>query len=388
MRELSRITETFTESVIREMTRISDSLGGLNLSQGFPDFDSPAAIKDAAVAAIYANLNQYPVTFGEPELRKAISVKAKNYNGILCDPNTDITVTCGATEAMIATMKAIINPGDEIVIFEPFYENYGPDGILSGATPRYVRLQPPAWSFDEEELEKAFNNKTKAIVINTPNNPTGKVFSLSELHVIARLCQKWDCYVITDEIYEHILYDGQTHTSIASIDGMLEHTITINSLSKSYSVTGWRVGWAIAPPSVTARIRKVHDFLTVGAPTPLQHAGVVALGFPEDYYIELRKKYTRSRDFLLRVLEDAGFVPFRPSGAYYIIADASAHAKRLNAANDMELSIALLKTTGVATVPGFSFYSAKNNFSKTVRFAYCKKQETLLKVGELLRKMS
>jgi aminotransferase len=387
MKELSRITETFTESVIREMTRISDSLGGLNLSQGFPDFDSPVEIKLAAIQAIANNWNQYPVTFGEPELREAIGVKAKKYNRIVCNSQTDITVTCGATEAMIATMKAIINPGDEIIIFEPFYENYGPDGILSGATPRYVRLNPPSWEIDEMELESAFNNKTKAIIINTPNNPTGKVFSKKELTCIATLCQKWDVYAITDEIYEHILYDQSKHISIASLEGMNKRTITINSLSKTYSVTGWRVGWAIASPEITSRIRKVHDFLTVGAPTPLQHAGVIALNFNQDYYDSLREKYLVSRNFLYQVLENTGFKPIMPNGAYYMIADASSIVKSLKAETDTDLSINLLKKTGVATVPGLSFYSSKNQFTKSVRFAFCKKQQTLHKVEELLRKI-
>jgi len=387
MKDLSRITETFTESVIREMTRISDSLNGLNLSQGFPDFESPEAIKLAAIQAIKDNWNQYPVTFGEPELREAIGVKAEKYNRIVCNPATDITVTCGATEAMIASMKAIINPGDEIIIFEPFYENYGPDGILSGATPRYVKLNPPDWEIDATELEKAFNNKTKAIIINTPNNPTGKVFSEKELSMIASLCQKWDAYAITDEIYEHILYDGSKHVSIASLPGMKERTITINSLSKTYSVTGWRVGWAIASPVLTSRIRKVHDFLTVGAPTPLQHAGVTALNFKQDYYTALQEKYLSSRNFLYQVLENAGFKPIKPKGAYYMIADASDIVKSLHAESDMELSIKLLKKTGVATVPGLSFYSSKNQFTKTVRFAFCKKPETLQRVEELLKKI-
>ena len=387
MKELSRITETFTESVIREMTRISDSLGGLNLSQGFPDFDSPVEIKLAAIQAIANNWNQYPVTFGEPELREAIGVKAKKYNRIVCNSQTDITVTCGATEAMIATMKAIINPGDEIIIFEPFYENYGPDGILSGATPRYVRLNPPSWEIDEMELESAFNNKTKAIIINTPNNPTGKVFSKKELTCIATLCQKWDVYAITDEIYEHILYDQSKHISIAYLEGMNKRTITINSLSKTYSVTGWRVGWAIASPEITSRIRKVHDFLTVGAPTPLQHAGVIALNFNQDYYDSLREKYLVSRNFLYQVLENTGFKPIMPNGAYYMIADASSIVKSLKAETDTDLSINLLKKTGVATVPGLSFYSSKNQFTKSVRFAFCKKQQTLHKVEELLRKI-
>ena len=302
MKELARITETFTESVIREMTRICDAVGGYNLSQGFPDFESPKAIKEAAIKAINEEWNQYPVTFGEPELREAISKKVNDYNKIKCNPETDITVTCGATEAMIATLKAIINPGDEIIVFEPFYENYGPDGILSGAIPRYVTLNPPDWEFSFEELAKTFNKKTKAIIINTPNNPTGKVFSKQELEEIARLCIKWDSYAITDEIYEHILYDGTEHISLATIPGMENRTITINSISKTYSVTGWRVGWAIAEENITARIRKVHDFLTVGAPTPFQHAAVVGLSFDKEYYVNLQKHYSEARKFLYDIL--------------------------------------------------------------------------------------
>ena len=255
MRPLSAITETFTESVIREMTRISDAAGGYNLSQGFPDFEAPRALKDAAIAAINADMNQYPVTFGEPELRASIAAKAGSYNGIKCDPDTEVTVTCGATEAMIATLKALINPGDEIIVFEPYYENYGPDSILSGATPRYVTLRPPDWSFDPDELAAAFNDRTKAIVINTPNNPTGKVFSRAELEESGALCRRWDSYAVTDEIYEQILYDGAQHVSLGSLPGMEDRTVTINSISKTYSVTGWRVGWAIASPPITKRIR-------------------------------------------------------------------------------------------------------------------------------------
>jgi aminotransferase len=386
MKELSRITETFTESVIREMTRVSDAMNGLNLSQGFPDFESPAEIKAAAIKAINANWNQYPVTFGEPELRHAISRKALRYNKIKCNPDTDITVTCGATEAMIATLKAIINPGDEIIIFEPFYENYGPDGILSGATPKYVTLHTPDWQFDNDELAAAFNNKTKAIIINTPNNPTGKVFSRKEFEFIAGLCEKWDCYAITDEIYEHILYDGFEHISLASLPGMSERTITINSISKTYSVTGWRVGWAIAPPNITARIRKVHDFLTVGAPTPFQHAAAEALDFPDSYYVGLHDKYEKSRNFLSETLIEFGFKPFIPKGAYYIITDVSELYPILGAKDDLDFSIKLIEKTRVATVPGFSFYCGKNVISKQVRFAFCKKQETLQQVHDLFSK--
>ena len=384
MKELSRITETFTESVIREMTRISDAHNAYNLSQGFPDFESPRLIKEAAVRAIEQDWNQYPVTFGEPEFRQAIAKKAKWYNKIDCNPETDITVTCGATEAMIATLKAIINPGDEIIVFEPFYENYGPDGILSGATPRYVTLHQPDWSIKDEELEAAFNDKTKAIVINTPNNPTGKVFSREELQKIAKLCQKWDVFAVTDEIYEHILYDQEVHISIASLPGMEDRTITINSLSKTYSVTGWRVGWAIANKEITARIRKVHDFLTVGAPTPFQHAGVEALAFEQNYYQSLQQHYAKSRELLYTSLKEAGFNPSLPKGAYYIIADVGQLHPRFGTNKAFDFSAKLIEKCKVATVPGPSFYSGKGRGENWVRFTFCKKWETLTKVKELL----
>jgi aminotransferase len=384
MKELSRITETFTESVIREMTRICDAAGGYNLSQGFPDFESPHELKEAAIAAIRNNLNQYPVTFGEPELREAISKKALRYNKIKVNPETDITVTCGATEAIIASLKAIINPGDEIVVFEPFYENYGPDSILSGALPRYVTLYPPRWSYSYEELEGAFNEKTKAIILNTPNNPTGKVFSRKELEGIASLCIKWDAYAITDEIYEHILYDGAEHISIASLPGMEERTITINSISKTYSVTGWRVGWAIAEKSITRRIRKVHDFLTVGAPTPFQHAAVSALSLPDEYYAGLQSHYSDARRFFHGVLLKAGFICPLPMGSYYIMADAGALMSKLGVKDDFSFCRRLIEMTGVATVPGSSFYSESVKGNRQVRFCFCKKWETLHKVEKAL----
>jgi aminotransferase len=361
------------------MTRICDAVGGLNLSQGFPDFEAPAAIKAAAIAAINAEYNQYPVTFGEPELRDAIARKAFSYNRIHVDPATDVTVTCGATEAMLSTMTAIINPGDEIIVFEPFYENYGPDGILSGATPRFVTLRAPDWTFDDEELKAAFNTRTKAIVINTPNNPTGKVFDRRELQTIADLCVEHDVYAITDEIYEHILYDGATHVSLASLPGMADRTITINSISKSYSVTGWRVGWAIAEKAITKRVRKVHDFMTVGAPTPFQHAAVVALAFPESYYAGLRAHYTEARAFLYDQLNSNGFHPYKPKGADYIITDTTDLMRRLGANDDFQFAKKLIETTGVATVPGSSFYASKKGSpgQHQVRFTYCKRWETL-----------
>ncbi len=387
MKSLSKITETFTESVIREMTRICDAAGGDNLSQGFPDFDAPEELKQAAIEAIAQGRNQYPVTFGEPELRRAIARKARQYNAIECNPETDITVTCGATEAMIASLKAMINPGDEVIVFEPFYENYGPDAILSGATPRYVTLNPPDWRFDPDELAAAFNDHTKAIIINTPSNPTGKVFTRGELQQITELCCRWDCYAITDEIYEHILYDGAEHLSLATLPGMAERTVTINGLTKTYSVTGWRVGWAIAAGEITQRIRKVHDFLTVGAPTPFQWAGVYALAMPSGYYSALAEQYLAARDFLLNSLERAGFVPYTPKGSYYIIVDAAEPMKRLGADDDFSFSRALIERAGIATVPGTSFYDTRDRGKNQVRFTFCKKMETLERVHQRLKSL-
>jgi len=387
MKKLSKKTEAFTESVIREMTRVSTSYGGYNLSQGFPDFGSPEILKSAAKRAIDEEQNQYPITYGEKELREAIAKKEEEYNGIVCDPEKDITVTCGASEAMISTMMAIVNPGDEIIIFEPFYENYGPDGILSGATPRFVRLKPPVWEFDYEELQAAFNDKTKAIIINTPNNPTGKVFSKEELQKIADLCIKWDVYAITDEIYEHILYDGQKHISIASLPGMEKRTVTINSISKTYSVTGWRVGWAIADENLTNRIRKVHDFFTVGAPTPFQHASVTALNLDESYYMGLQEHYTKARNHVYETLEKSRFNPYRPKGAYYIIADCQDLMKEYGTNDNYEFCIELIKRTGVAVVPGTSFYSQKEHGIHQVRFCFSKKWETLEAVRNAFDKL-
>lgn len=384
MKSLSRITETFTESVIREMTRICDAAGGYNLSQGFPDFEIDPRLKELAVRAISDGWNQYPVTFGEPELREAISRKACRYNRIKCDPDRDITVACGATEAMMASLMAIINPGDEIVVFEPYYENYGPDSILSGATPRFVTLHAPDWSFEPEELEAAFSDNTKAIVINTPNNPTGKVFSRQELEFIAELCRRYDCYAVTDEIYEHIIYDGAQHISIGSLPGMENRTITINSVSKTYSVTGWRVGWAIASAEITGRIRKVHDFLTVGAPTPLQHAAAAALDFDDAYYDGLRKHYEEARIFLYDTLKENGLEPSMPNGAYYIICNCGELMEKLDCGNDFEFSRKLIDLTGVASVPGSSFYSKPGDGREQVRFCFCKKWETMHAVRDRL----
>ena len=308
----SNKAERFTESVIREMTRLAHQHDAVNLSQGFPDFPAPAAIKEAACAAIRADVNQYAVTWGTRSLREAIAAQFTRRYGLPVDADAQVTVCCGATETMMATLLATIDPGDEVIVFEPFYENYGPDAIVSGATPRFVRLREPDWSFDPDELAAAFSNRTRAIIINTPNNPTGKVFSRDELGVIARLCQQWDVLAVTDEIYEHIVYDGHQHVPLATLDGMAERTVTINGLSKTFSVTGWRIGWAIAPPALSGAIRKMHDFITVGAPAPLQEAGAAALALDDTYYQHLAADYLRRRDMLLGILDRHGFETFRP----------------------------------------------------------------------------
>ncbi len=320
-RMLSAKAEQFTESVIREMTRLAMKHGAVNLSQGFPDFAAPEEIKEAARQAIADDINQYAITWGAKPLRDAIADKFARTQGISVDPEREITVCCGSTEAMMSSMMAIINPGDEIVVFEPFYENYGPDAILSGATPRFVKLRPPDWTFDDGELAAAFGPHTKAIILNTPNNPTGKVFTRAELEFIRDLCVRWNAYCITDEIYEHIIYDGAEHITMARLDGMRERTIVINGMSKTYSVTGWRVGWAIASPETTQAIRKVHDFLTVGAAAPLQEAGAIALKSPHAYYDKLAASYSVKRERLLKILTASGFTVYKPRGAYYIMTD-------------------------------------------------------------------
>jgi aspartate/methionine/tyrosine aminotransferase len=373
---------SFTESVIRDMTRVCIKHRGVNLAQGFPDFPAPAEIKEAAISAIREEFNQYAITWGTPALRQAIVQKFARYNGVEMDPETEITVACGATECMIASLMAIVNPGEEVIVFEPFYENYGPDAILCGATPRFVTLHEPDWHFDEKELARTFNNKTKAIVINTPNNPTGKVFTQEELQIIANLCQKWGVVAVSDEIYEHILYDGSRHISIASLPGMREQTITINSISKTYSLTGWRVGWAIAPAHLTASIRKVHDFLTVGAAHPLQEGAVVALRSPSSYYRTLAEEYRERRDFLLQALEEVGFRIYNPRGAYYIMTDVAHFGFK----DDVACAFHLVEKFGVATVPGSCFYSRPELGRTKVRFAFPKKMETLQMAADKLRK--
>jgi aspartate/methionine/tyrosine aminotransferase len=379
---LSAKAEQFTESVIREMTRLALQYGAVNLSQGFPDFPAPAEIKRAAQEAIASDINQYAITWGAKSLRNAIADNFARMQGVTTDPEREITVCCGATEAMMSSMMAIINPGDEVVVFEPFYENYGPDAILSGATPRYVKLQPPDWTFDPVELAAAFGPSTKAIILNTPNNPTGKVFERAELERIRDLCVQWNAFAITDEIYEH-LYDGAKHISLATLDGMRERAITINALSKTYSVTGWRVGWAIAAPEVTSAIRKVHDFLTVGAAAPLQEAGAVALRSPDSYYETLAREYAARRDRMLGLLTGAGFRCFKPRGAYYIMTDTSA----FGFPDDMAFAKYLVKEIGVAAVPGSSFYRNPADGRTHLRFTFCKKESTFQAAAERLAKL-
>ncbi|HTR61579.1 MAG TPA: aminotransferase class I/II-fold pyridoxal phosphate-dependent enzyme [Candidatus Binataceae bacterium] len=381
--EVSRKTRFFTESVIREMTRRALKSGAVNLAQGFPDFAAPAELKEAAKAAIDAEYNQYAITHGSPNFRNAIAAKVRSYNGIQCDPDLNITVTCGATEAMVATMLAVINPGDEVVIFEPFYENYGPDVILAGATPRYVALRDPDFSIDRGELEAAFSNRTKAVVVNTPHNPSGKVFTRAELEMIAALCRRYDTLAITDEIYEHIIYDGARHISIATLPGMAERTITISGLSKTYSITGWRLAYAIACERITSAIRKVHDFLTVGAPHPLQEAGAVALRLPESFYAELAAMYDRKRSMLYRALSDAGLKCSLPAGAYYIMADIA----HLGFDDDFAAADFMLNEVGVAPVPGSSFYSRPELGRNKVRFTFSKSDETIAAAAERLRSL-
>lgn len=384
---ISRKASLFTESVIREMTREAIKYGAVNLSQGFPDFAAPEDIKRVAMQAIADDINQYAITWGARDFRQAIAAKAKWHLGLEIDPETEITVTCGSTEGMIVAMMATVDPGEEVVIFEPFYENYAPDAILSDAYPRYVPLRAPDWTFDREELRAAFNEKTRAIIVCNPNNPTGKVFTRGEMEFIASLCQEFDALCFTDEIYEHILYprDGSEiqHISMAQLPGMRERTVIVNSMSKTYSVTGWRVGYCIAPAEITSGIRKVHDFLTVGAAAPLQAAGAYALALPGEYYDQLQSDYRARRDLLLPELEKAGFKVFVPDGAYYAMTDISS----FGFANDVEFTRHLIREVGVACVPGSSFYSVPERGAQQVRFCFCKKDETLKLASERLAKL-
>jgi aminotransferase len=373
----------FTESVIREMSRVCAQEGGVNLAQGFPDFAAPTAMKEAAKAAIDADVNQYAVTWGAPSLRRAVARRVSAKNRIPTDPDLHVTVCCGATECMVATMLAVLDPGDEVVVLEPFYENYGPDCVLSGAVPRFVRLHPPDWHLDLDELARAFGPRTRAIVVNTPQNPTGKVFTREELEGIAALCHERDALAVTDEIYDEILFDGAEHVSIGSLPGMAERTVTIGGLSKTWSATGWRIGWCVASEEITAAIRKVHDFLTVGAPAPLQEGAAAALAFEEPYFEALRRDYLARRDLLLPVLQELGFGVYRPRGAYYMLADA--RGLYADGEDDVSFARRLVAGGGVATVPGSSFFHDPAEGRDLVRFCFSKRLATLERAARLLR---
>jgi aminotransferase len=380
MTRTAQRTSTFNESVIREMTRVAHRTGAVNLAQGFPDFPMPAPMKDAACAAIRGDINQYAITWGAPALRIAIAEKYRRWYGMTVDPDTEITVTCGATEAMAATFMALVNPGDEVIILEPFYENYGPDAVLADATPVFVPLIAPNWDLDIERLAAAITPRTRALILNTPHNPTGKVFTRAEIAAVAELAQRHDLLVFTDEIYEHLIYAGHHH-SIATWPGMRERTVTISGLSKTFSCTGWRLGYAIAPRELSSAIRKVHDFLTVGAAAPLQAAGAVAMSFDADYYNNLQRAYKQRRDVMMTALANTGFSCIAPDGAYYILADFSAIDKDRN---DRDFAVWLAETIGIATVPGSSFYGDQQLGRSSVRFAFCKTFETLGRAAEKL----
>jgi aspartate/methionine/tyrosine aminotransferase len=370
---------TFTESVIREMTRVANQYGAINLAQGFPDFPMPEPMKDAACAAIKGDINQYAITWGSPALRLAIAEKYRSWYGMDVDPEREITVCCGATEAMASVFLALVDPGEEVIVFEPFYENYGPDAILAGAKPVFVPLEAPDWRLDPDKLRAAFSNKTRAIVVNTPHNPTGRVFTREEISLIAELCQKYDVIAITDEIYEHIRYAGEHHV-MATWPEMRERTITISGLSKTFSCTGWRLGYVVAPEAQTAAIRKVHDFLTVGAPAPLQAAGAVGMHFDADYFNHLALDYRGRRTLICDALSEAGFRYTQPEGAYYVLADFS----ELSDMDDVTFAKWMCEEIGVATVPGSSFYSDRSLGKSLVRFAFCKKYETLKRAADRL----
>ena len=378
-RALALRTEGFTESVIREMTRLAAAHGAINLAQGFPNFPAPDLLKDAAKRAIDADINQYAITWGSKTLRDALAESYAGLYGLTVDPETMLTVTCGSTEAMVSTLLAIVDPGDEVVVLEPFYENYGPDAAICGATPVFVPLRPPEYTFDPDELRAAFTARTKAIIVNTPNNPSGRIFTRAELELIAELCREHDVIAVTDEIYEHIRYGGP-HIPIATLPGMAERTVTISGASKTFSVTGWRVGWIVAAPELTNGIRKVHDFVTVGAPAPLQEAVAAGLALGAPYYRDLSTHYRERRDTLFGALERAGFQPRLPEGAYYILCDIAG----FGAGDDVTFARRLVAEVGVAAVPGSSFFSRPELGRDLIRFTFCKTDELLREAGERL----
>ena len=383
---ISRKAESFTESVIRETNRVAVMHGAVSLAQGFPDFACPPELKRAVADAVDADINQYAITWGSKPLRDAIAeTTPRHFPGFgEIDPETQVTVTCGATEAMIAAMLGLLDPGDEVVIFEPYYENYGPDAILSDAVPRYVTLHEPDWSIDPDELRAAFGPRTRGLVLNSPHNPTGKVFTREELQLIAELCVERDVIAFTDDIYEHLVYEGE-HVPLATLPGMAERTVSIHSMSKTYSVTGWRIGWTIASPELSVGIRRVHDFLTVGAAAPLQHAAVTALCFPDAYYRDLLTGYRERRDVLVPALRTAGFGVHEPHGAYYVMTDIRDLAE--SGESDVTFAHRLIREPGVATVPGSSFFSRPELGRTKVRFAFPKKLETLEAAAERLARL-
>ena len=375
-------THSFQESVIRKMTRVCQKYGGINLAQGFPEKDPPEEVLQEALRAIQGGNNQYSITWGLPALREAVAKKASVFNGMNPDPELEVTITCGSSEAIVASLLALVNPGEKVVIFEPFYENYLPGLALSGGIPIFVPLRDPDWSIDEKDLARAFAQNPKAILINTPANPSGKVFTREELERIARLCREHDTYVITDEIYEHMTYDGLRHISPASLPGMWERTVTISGCSKTYSVTGWRVGYVIAPAGLMGSIRKVHDYMVVAAPTPFQMTAIKALNLPEGYYRDLAEHYREKRDFLLQTFRGLGIPVLKTSGAYYMMI----RIDRLGRGDDEAFVMALVERAGLAVVPGSSFYYRPEGGKDKVRFCYAKKWETLREVKTRLEK--
>jgi len=390
---LARRTEPFQESVIREMTRLGDEAGAVNLSQGLPDFAPPPQVLEAAMEAIRRGDNQYTFPFGTLAFREAIAAKSARYNRLPADPETEVTVTCGVSEAVVATILALTDPGDEAVILEPWYENYVHGCQMGGVRPRFVPLREPGYVFDPDELRRAFTPRTQLLFINTPHNPTGRVFSRAELGMIATLCQEFDVIAVTDEIYEHILYDGHEHVSIGSLEGMHERTVTISGLGKTYAVTGWRVGWAIAAPSLTDLIRKVHDYLTICAPAPFQAAGIVALGLPDSYYAEMRARYAACRAVLLDALDEVGMPYHPPEGAYYVMADFRDLAWEQEAFSrpgwtaDRAFAEYVAREIGVAVVPGSSFYADEKGGTTRVRFNFAERESTMREAVRRLRRL-
>ena len=381
MKELSKRTETFTDSVIRRMTRIANQYDAINLSQGFPDFDPPKEILNRLEQVAHEDFNQYAITWGAQNFRDALAKKQSKYMDLDLDSNKNIVVTCGSTEAMMAAMMSVCDPNDKVIVFSPFYENYGADTVLCGANPIYVPLHPPVFNFDKEELENAFKQNPKALILCNPSNPCGKVFSKEELEYIASLAIKYDTYVITDEVYEHIVYAPYKHTYFASLPGMFERTISCSSLSKTYSITGWRLGYCIAPENIIEQIKKVHDFLTVGAAAPLQEAAVVGLEFKDDYYDELQKLYTHKKDLFINGLKELYIPHTKPQGAYYVMVDIS----EFGYDSDLDFCVDLIKNVGVAAVPGSSFFKEEEN--RYIRFHFAKKDETLLAALDRLKDM-